>query len=166
MTEMDFTADCSACHALCCLALAFDAGDRFAHDKPAGLPCHHLAGHACAIHADLDTRGYQGCTAYDCLGAGQRVSGFYPQSWKDAPKQTSAMLDDFATMREVQELLQMLMASRTLPLSEARRSEAVTIMAQLAAARESQAALSQFRDKSGAAAVRLWLKSLAEEVPR
>jgi hypothetical protein len=67
-------ADCTRCLALCCVGPAFTASADFAIDKPAGEPCVHLGADArCRIHADLRQRGFPGCVAYDCFGAGQHV---------------------------------------------------------------------------------------------
>ena len=67
-------ADCSSCAALCCVVPAFVRSAQFAITKPAGVPCPHLDSYRCAIHADLRGRGFAGCVAYDCFGAGQRVT--------------------------------------------------------------------------------------------
>jgi hypothetical protein len=68
-------ADCGACRGLCCVLLPFDADQGFAFDKAAGAPCSHLtADFRCGIHADLVSRGFPGCSRYDCHGAGQYVT--------------------------------------------------------------------------------------------
>jgi uncharacterized protein YjbI with pentapeptide repeats len=70
----DLQADCTRCLALCCVGPAFAASADFAVDKPAGRPCVHLRpDDRCGIHADLRARGFPGCVAYDCFGAGQHV---------------------------------------------------------------------------------------------
>ena len=67
-------ADCARCRALCCVGPAFAASADFADDKPAGRPCVHLgADDRCRIHEQLRPRGFPGCVAYDCFGAGQHV---------------------------------------------------------------------------------------------
>jgi hypothetical protein len=67
-------ADCDRCRALCCVGPAFARSADFAVDKPAGQPCRHLRGDArCGIHTELRQRGFPGCVAYDCFGAGQHV---------------------------------------------------------------------------------------------
>jgi hypothetical protein len=67
-------ADCARCAALCCVGPAFRRSADFAIDKPAGRPCPNLdADSRCSIHAHLRDRGFAGCTAYDCFGAGQQV---------------------------------------------------------------------------------------------
>ena len=67
-------ADCARCRGLCCVGPAFGASADFAVDKPAGQPCIDLgADDGCRIHAQLRPRGFPGCVAYDCFGAGQHV---------------------------------------------------------------------------------------------
>lgn len=121
----EFAPDCGRCAALCCLALAFDAGDDFAFDKPAGLPCPKLAGHACTIHARLDRAGFAGCAAYSCHGAGQIVTQdlFGGQSWRQRPDLAQPMMAAFARLREVQDLRAQLAAAWGLDLPAGRRAE-------------------------------------------
>jgi Pentapeptide repeats (8 copies) len=67
-------ADCARCLALCCVGPGQIASADFALDKPPGRPCVHLcADDRCGIHDDLRERGFAGCVAYDCFGAGQHV---------------------------------------------------------------------------------------------
>lgn len=74
-TRPDLRADCARCAALCCVGPAFGRSADFAVDKPAGRPCPNLrADHRCGIHDTLRERGFSGCVAYDCFGAGQRVT--------------------------------------------------------------------------------------------
>lgn len=108
MTPSRWRGDCSRCAALCCLSLAFDRSESFAFDKPAGEPCPLLAAeHACSIHAERSRRGFSGCVAYDCGGAGQRVSEevFGGRSWQTEPSLVRPMLEAFCRMRRVNELL-------------------------------------------------------------
>ena len=85
---LELRADCTRCFALCCVAPAFAASADFALDKPAGQPCPNLQQDLrCGIHAELRPRGFPGCTAYDCFGAGQQVSQvtFGGRDWRGAP---------------------------------------------------------------------------------
>ena len=67
--------DCRSCAALCCTLLGFVRSADFPVDKPAGEPCTELRPDAmCRIHDQLRTRGYRGCTVFECFGAGQRVT--------------------------------------------------------------------------------------------
>lgn len=67
-------ADCESCAGMCCVLTTFDAGPEFAFAKPAGVACRHLRAGRCGVHADLAPRGMRGCVAFDCFGAGQRVT--------------------------------------------------------------------------------------------
>jgi len=117
----DLTPDCSACAALCCMALAFDKSDDFAIDKPAGLPCPNLdASLTCAIFDELKPAGFGGCARYDCLGAGQRVTQevFDGRNWRDDPALAEPMIAAFAAMRKVHDGLELLLTAARLDLEE------------------------------------------------
>jgi Pentapeptide repeats (8 copies) len=101
-------ADCSRCVGLCCVAPALVRSSDFAIDKPAGQPCPNLQrDFRCGIHDQLRTRGFAGCAAFDCLGAGQQVTQvtFGGQDWRTHPQLTQPMFDTFAVMRQLHELL-------------------------------------------------------------
>lgn len=115
----DMTSDCQSCAALCCIALAFDAGDEFAIDKPAGLPCPNLDGAlGCQHYAHLEAEGFRGCVTYECRGAGQRVTQelFEGDSWANSPAITAPMLEAFAAMRRVHDGIDLLIAAERLDL--------------------------------------------------
>ncbi|SEO44629.1 pentapeptide repeat-containing protein [Trujillonella endophytica] len=107
-------ADCSRCAALCCVLPPFAASADFALDKPAGRPCPNLAADdRCGIHAQLPERGFRGCVAFDCFGAGQQVvqvtyGGRDPRGEPEA----LAVLD---AMRGLSELLWYLAEALTRP---------------------------------------------------
>jgi hypothetical protein len=68
-------ADCLRCAGLCCVVHAFYSVQGFAFDKEAHSACRYLTlENRCAIHAKLASRGFPGCVAFDCYGAGQRVT--------------------------------------------------------------------------------------------
>ncbi|TYB83560.1 hypothetical protein [Maritimibacter fusiformis] len=120
-TIPDFAPDCGVCAALCCLALSFDAGEDFAIDKPAGLPCPNLeADFGCALYDRLADAGFAGCTRYDCHGAGQRVvqEVFDGANWRDQPALAEPMIAAFAAMRKVHEGLELLLAAGRLDLPD------------------------------------------------
>ncbi|MFJ7910622.1 pentapeptide repeat-containing protein [Kitasatospora sp. NPDC096204] len=109
-------ADCGSCFGLCCVALPFAAGTDFAMNKLAGSPCHNLqADFRCGIHTRLRDTGFQGCTVYDCFGAGQRVSQvtFGGRSWREEPDSAKAMFDVFPIVRQLHELLRYLTEALT-----------------------------------------------------
>ena len=111
--------DCAQCAALCCVALAFDRSPLFAFDKPAGEPCANLGAKGrCAIHAERAAKGFAGCEAYDCLGAGQAVTQglFGGKSWRDDPALLGPMMRAFAVMRPAHEALDLLRLARRMPL--------------------------------------------------
>ncbi|MZQ98965.1 MAG: pentapeptide repeat-containing protein [Acidaminobacter sp.] len=100
--------DCPGCYGLCCVALHFSASEGFPLDKAPGKPCPHLmADFKCEVHDSLAARGYKGCIGFDCLGAGQRLTGvtFPSQSWRAAPKLSRPMFEAFVVMRHLYELL-------------------------------------------------------------
>jgi hypothetical protein len=101
-------ADCGACCGLCCVALPFEAFQGFGFDKPAHAACRHLdAAHRCSIHGALAARGFRGCSAYDCLGAGQRVTVqlFKGAAWSDSPRTGARMFEAFRKVRALHELM-------------------------------------------------------------
>ena len=113
----ELRADCSRCVGLCCVAPAFAASADFAIDKPVGTPCPHLADDSrCRIHDALRERGFAGCVAFDCLGAGQQVSQvtFGGADWRQDATVASAMFESFAAMRQLHELLWFLEEAREL----------------------------------------------------
>lgn len=93
MRSSDLVADCDRCAALCCVWLGFDAGPAFGFSKPAGTPCAHLRGTRCGIHVSLVRRGFAGCAAFDCYGAGQRATYLGGQ------------VEVFTILREIHELM-------------------------------------------------------------
>ncbi len=100
-------ADCSRCFGLCCVGLGFQASADFAHDKPAGEPCHHLRRDLlCGIHDRLREEGYRGCTSYDCFGAGQHVSQviFGGVGWREDPSRAGQMFAVLPVVRALNEL--------------------------------------------------------------
>lgn len=111
------TADCSSCFALCCVALTFTKSADFAIDKRAGDPCPNLQhDYRCGIHDRLRPKGFAGCTAYDCFGAGQQVSQvtFVGRSWREAPETREQMFAALPVMRDLHELLWYLTEARSL----------------------------------------------------
>ena len=107
----DLVPDCGSCAALCCVATSFEASDDFAFDKPAGVACRHLArDRRCSIHDRLVERGFRGCAAYDCYGAGQRATRAFAGSPDAEPLRSAAFLQ----LRVVHELLWLLTEARTL----------------------------------------------------
>ena len=110
--------DCEKCVGLCCVAPAFSAAADFAIDKPAGRPCPNLrADFRCGIHANLRDLGFPGCAAYDCFGAGQRVTQetFGGADWRADPDIAPRMFAAFSIVRQLHELLWYLTEALALP---------------------------------------------------
>ncbi|OLF17443.1 pentapeptide repeat-containing protein [Actinophytocola xanthii] len=106
MTEL--RADCGKCVGLCCVAPAFAASTDFAVSKPAGQPCLNLlSDNRCGIHDSLRAKGFAGCTAYDCFGAGQRITQevFPGRDWRSTPDVAGAMFAAFDVLRDLHEIL-------------------------------------------------------------
>jgi hypothetical protein len=120
MTDPDLRPDCTRCDALCCVLLAFDASDAFAFSKPACAPCRNLApDNTCKVHATLADQGFSGCAAFDCQGAGQRITGqvFKGRSWRDDPALLPAIDAAFRVMRRLHDAVALLQQAASLPLS-------------------------------------------------
>jgi uncharacterized protein YjbI with pentapeptide repeats len=118
MMASDLRADCANCFALCCVALAFAKSRDFAIDKEVGDPCPNLReDYRCGIHTGLRQQGFQGCTFYDCFGAGQKVSQvtFLGRDWREHPDSRKQMFAMLPVMRQLHELLWYLTEVRTLP---------------------------------------------------
>lgn len=105
---MELKADCSKCFALCCVVPPFSRSADFAIDKPAGKACPNLRqDFGCGIHDRLRSKGFSGCTAYDCFGAGQQVAQvtFDGQDWRTSPSLKDKMFAVFPVMGRLHELL-------------------------------------------------------------
>ena len=127
MPRSDLASDCSNCFALCCVGLAFTASQDFAVDKAAGTPCPNLAADdRCSIHTGLRGRGFQGCTVYDCFGAGQKLSQetFGGVSWRGAaPQRARQMFATLPVMRQLHEMLWYLAEAEALASASALKNE-------------------------------------------
>ncbi|MCM2388005.1 pentapeptide repeat-containing protein [Streptomyces albipurpureus] len=110
-------ADCANCFGLCCVALPFSRSADFAADKKAGTPCPSLnTEFRCSIHTRLRPSGFNGCTVYDCFGAGQKVSQitFGGEDWRRHPGAGPQMFTAFPVVRQLHELLWYLTEALTL----------------------------------------------------
>ncbi len=113
----DLRADCANCFGLCCVALPFSASADFAIDKEAGRPCPNLDREfRCGVHRDLRERGFAGCVAFDCFGAGQKVSQrtFGGRDWRRSPETAGRMFEAFGVMRGLHEVMRYLAEALTL----------------------------------------------------
>jgi hypothetical protein len=141
-TRAALRADCGRCFAICCVAPAFSRSSEFAIDKPAGVPCPHLAGdHRCTIHARLQAEGFPGCVAYDCFGAGQRLARdtFGGRDWRTDHEVAAPMMAALPILRGLHELLWYLDQALDLASSEPLAAELGSLVAQVEEAAESPA---------------------------
>ncbi len=114
-------ADCTKCFALCCTALNIIASSDFAINKPAGAACLNLQkDFRCRIHQNLRDNGFKGCTVYDCLGAGQKVSQdtFNGQSWQEDPEIAKKMFSVFPIMEQLYEMMAFIAEALTYRVSD------------------------------------------------
>ena len=115
------TPDCVNCFGLCCTALNIAASSDFAINKAAGVPCPNLQGDfRCKIHKSLREKGFKGCTVYDCLGAGQKVSQvtFNGQSWREHPESAEKMFGVFPIMEQLYEMIAFIAEALTYEVSD------------------------------------------------
>lgn len=102
------SADCKNCFGLCCVALCFSALEGFPVNKEAGEPCLNLQkDFTCCIHKNLLETGLRGCIAFDCFGAGQKVSlvSYRGRDWRSSPEIANQMFKVFMVMQRLHELL-------------------------------------------------------------
>ena len=127
-TTPTLRADCSACVGLCCAALGFSRSADFAHDKTSGEECVHLeVAFTCAIHDRLRSAGYRGCTSYDCLGAGQRITAAFAAAggadWRASAATRRGMFAALPVVAGLHELLWYLAEAGEHPEAGALRGE-------------------------------------------
>ena len=129
------TDDCSKCAALCCVAYPFDADEDFALLKRVDTPCSNLSDGClnCAIHDDLLPKGFGGCVAYQCAGAGQRVTQdlFDGETWRDDPDLLEHMTYALRVLRPIHEALLLLQAASHLPIPDSPKRQGRFLMAAL-----------------------------------
>lgn len=124
--ESALRGDCANCFGLCCVALPFAKSADFAVNKSSGEPCRNLQeDFRCGIHTRLRPSGFQGCTVYDCFGAGQQVSQvtFGGVSWREAPETARRMYEVFPVVRQLHELLRYLTEALALPAARPLHAE-------------------------------------------
>ena len=125
--------DCEKCSGLCCVALYCMKTDGFPDNKPAGVPCKHLMpDFCCDIHGQLANKKMKGCLAYDCFGAGQKVtqSSYANENWKTNPEKANEIFQVFKLVFQFHQMVWYLLEASSL-VTDKRISAAVdTLIAQ------------------------------------
>lgn len=101
-------ADCENCFGLCCVALPYAKSADFAFNKDSGTPCRNLQpNYLCGIHKDLRNKGFRGCSAYECFGAGQKVSQvtYKGKDWRTNKAVSQEMFDVYPIVQQLHEML-------------------------------------------------------------
>lgn len=104
----DLRADCEKCFGLCCVALPYAKSADFPFNKDGGTPCRNLqSNYLCGIHKYLRNKGFRGCVAYDCFGAGQKVSQvtYEGNEWRNSSAIAKEMFEVFPIMQQLHEIL-------------------------------------------------------------
>lgn len=113
-----FSADCSRCAGLCCVALGRSRAGGFGADAPDGEPCTNLQpDNLCVIHATLRADGWPACTVFDCFGAGQQTTQviFGGQTdWRGDAELRADLFATFGVMRHLMEMLRLLDEAKNL----------------------------------------------------
>lgn len=163
MPSQAFDADCESCFGLCCVALSFERGPQFGHDKMAGEPCHYLASDfRCKIHARREELGYEGCEAFDCLGAGQRASAvFAAQNWRRDPAIARRLYARFSLLTRLQEMRQALTTAADLELGSALEAERQALLTRIGTEADSHAEDIDHAAASALADAKAFLRRLA-----
>jgi uncharacterized protein YjbI with pentapeptide repeats len=119
-------ADCKNCFGLCCVALPYAKSADFASDKDGGTPCRNLqSNYQCGIHMDLRNKGFRGCSAYECFGAGQKVSQFTYKGmdWRASKDIAQEMFNVYPIIQQLHEMLWYLNEALTLQVSNSIHKE-------------------------------------------
>lgn len=124
--------DCETCSGLCCVALYCMKTDGFPANKEAGIPCRHLApDFRCDMHSKLVSENMRGCLAYDCFGAGQKVTQYTVGSnWKMAPDQADQIFQVFLIVFQLHQMEWYLIDSLSLAIGEQIKSDIKKLIAE------------------------------------
>ncbi len=109
--------DCKNCSGLCCVALYCAKAEGFPADKIAGKPCKNLLpDFRCAVHEKLMDCKLKGCMAYDCYGAGQKVtkSIYSGVNWQTNHTIKEEMFQVFLIVNKLHQMLWFLVEASTL----------------------------------------------------
>lgn len=125
--------DCEKCSGLCCVALYCMKTDGFPTNKEAGTPCKYLrSDFHCEIHSKLASKNMRGCLAYDCFGAGQKVTQncYTDVDWKSNPNIADEIFQVFHTMLQLHQMEWYLLEALSLISDEYLKSEIETLISE------------------------------------
>lgn len=106
--EHNLEPDCARCVGLCCVAPSFTKSDDHAFTKDEGVPCRNLTkDFQCRIYPNLVEQGFPGCKAFNCSGAGQKVTQimFPGADWRADADTRERMFAVFFIIKELHELI-------------------------------------------------------------
>ncbi len=125
--------DCEKCSGLCCVALYCMKTDGFPENKQAGVPCKHLMpDFCCDIHAQLANKKMKGCLAYDCFGAGQKVTqnSYANVNWKTNPEKANEIFRVFRIVFQLHQMAWYLLEAASLNTDKRIGAEVEVLIAQ------------------------------------
>lgn len=109
--------DCKNCSGLCCVALYCSKSDGFPENKEAGIACKHLqSDFQCDMHKTLFQKNMKGCLAYECFGAGQKVTQMYGLdcTWQANSGQSKNIYQTFLLVFQLHQMLWYLIQASTI----------------------------------------------------
>lgn len=125
--------ECEKCSGLCCVALYCMKTDGFPENKEAGIPCKCLMpDFRCTIHSKLSEKNMRGCLAYDCFGAGQKVTqDCFPNiNWKTHPEKANEIFEVFLIVFQLHQMQWYLLESLTLISAQPLKSSIKALIAE------------------------------------
>lgn len=153
--QLDLRADCRRCSGLCCVATGFRVSADFAIDKLPGTPCPNLDEQfRCGIHDTLLDKGFPGCVAFECLGAGQKVNDtlYRGRDWRRHPAEAAQIFLVFEVVRGLHELCWLLVDAHERTPDDADRTRIAELIADIDELSRQDPALFRGSDLDAAAA--------------
>ncbi|MFA9379098.1 MAG: pentapeptide repeat-containing protein [Lachnotalea sp.] len=125
--------DCKKCSGLCCVALFCIKSDGFPANKESGVPCQYLMNDfRCNIHSNLISKNMRGCLAYDCFGAGQKVTqSCYPNTdWKSNADKGEEIFQVFIIVYQLHQMEWYLIEALSMVLDENLKSDIESLISE------------------------------------
>lgn len=125
--------DCKKCSGLCCVALYCMKTDGFPENKQAGVPCKNLMiDFRCEIHGLLTAKKMKGCLAYDCFGAGQKVTQSYydNENWRTNPDKADEIFRIFMKVVQLHQIAWYLLEALSFVKEEGLKADIEALIAE------------------------------------